>query len=568
MALNLDSPVGELLDTPATRAVLDRLMPGFSTSPRLAPAIAMRLSLRTVAKHSGGLIDAALLERTGAAFAEAQDAGAANALGSSAAIDAGSAARSPARPAPAPFPADEPRLRGYYAPLLLEGDVSRVPIDGAFPRELEGTLYRIGPNPQFAPRGPYHWFAGDGMVHAFRVADGRVSYRNRWVRTPKWRLEHEAGEGLSGAFGNPLWSDPRIVALDSTVANTNVITHRGRLLALEEAHPPFALDADTLEPLGEDTFGGRLAGPFTAHPKLDPTTGETIAFGYSTRGRFSPWAQVSTIGADGAVRRTLDVELPFASMVHDFAVTEHWIVLPVFPLTGSMDRTMAGGPPFAWEPELGTRIALIPRRGDAPRIAWIEAPPCYVFHPMNHFEDEDGTIVVDVMRYDVAPLFPRPDGRPASEAPSPASLHRWRIDPRAGSLRETRLDDRAGEFPRFDERRCTRSYRHGWIVSGDEAFVRRGEDATEGLIGYDLMRGTSQRWIPQRGDRCGEPVFVPRSADAPEGDGWLLATVWRRAENRSDLAVFEAQDLAAGPIGLATLSHRVPAGFHGNWAAR
>ncbi|MFN9774295.1 MAG: carotenoid oxygenase family protein, partial [Burkholderiales bacterium] len=267
MALNLDSPVGELLDTPATRAVLDRLMPGFSSSPKLAPAIAMRLSLRTVAKYSGGLIDAALLERTGEAFDSAQAEAAGNAAGSSA--DAtGSAAPPRARPAPAPFPADEPRLRGYHAPLLLEGDASHVPIEGAFPRELDGTLYRIGPNPQFAPRGPYHWFAGDGMVHAFRVADGRVSYRNRWVRTPKWRLEHEAGEGLSGAFGNPLWSDPRIVALDSTVANTNVITHRGRLLALEDAHPPFALDADTLEPLGEDTVGGRLAGPFTAHPKL------------------------------------------------------------------------------------------------------------------------------------------------------------------------------------------------------------------------------------------------------------------------------------------------------------
>jgi carotenoid cleavage dioxygenase len=229
---------------------------------------------------------------------------------------------------------------------------------------------------------------------------------------------------------------------------------------------------------------------------------------------------------------------------------------------------MAGGPPFAWEPELGTRIALLARHGDDPRVAWIDAPPCYVFHPMNHHEDETGAIVVDVMRYDVAPLFPRPDGSPASAVPSPATLHRWRIDPRARTLHETRLDDRAGEFPRFDERRSMRAYRYGWIVSGDEAVVRRGEDATEGLVGYDLQRGTSQRWMPPRGDRCGEPVFVPRAPDAPEGDGWLLATLWRRAENRSDLAVFDALDLGAGPVGLATLSGRVPAGFHGSWVAR
>ena len=563
MPLTIDSPIGELLETPATRDVLDRLMPGLSGSPRLAPAITMRLSLRTVAKYSGGLIDDALLARAGESFAEAQQTGATDPQPA-----APESAASESRPAPAPFPASEPRLRGYFAPVFVEGDAPHLPIAGSFPRELSGTLYRIGPNPQFAPRGPYHWFAGDGMVHAFRVADGRVSYRNRWVRTPKWRLEHEAGQGLSGAFGHPRWSDPRIVALDSTLANTNVIAHRGRLLALEEAHAPFALAADTLEPLGEETFGGRLAGPFTAHPKVDPDTGETITFGYSTRGRFSPWARIATIGADGVVRRTLELELPFASMVHDFAVTANWIVLPVFPLTGSMDRAQAGGPPFAWEPGLGTRIALIPRHGEAPATTWIEAPPCYVFHPMNHFEENGGTIVVDVMRYEVAPLFPRPDGSPATDAPAPASLHRWRIDPRAGTLRETRLDERAGEFPRFDERRCMKSYRYGWIVSGDEAFVRRGEDATEGLIGYDLLRGSAQSWMPPRGDRCGEPVFVPRAPDSPEGDGWLLATVWRRAENRSDLAVFDAQDLAAGPIGLATLSGRVPAGFHGNWVAR
>ena len=127
-----------------------------------------------------------------------------------------------------PFPADEPYLNGYFAPLLAECDARDLPVSGEVPRELSGTLYRNGPNPRFAPRGPYHWFSGDGMLHAFQLENGRASYRNRWVRTPKWELESAEGEGLSGAFGNPRFSDPRIVALGSTSANTNVVWHAGR----------------------------------------------------------------------------------------------------------------------------------------------------------------------------------------------------------------------------------------------------------------------------------------------------------------------------------------------------
>jgi carotenoid cleavage dioxygenase len=466
-----------------------------------------------------------------------------------------------------PFPADNPFLRGYYAPVCTEADAAHLPITGELPAELCGTLYRNGPNPQFAPRGPYHWFSGDGMIHAFHLENGRVSYRNRWVRTPKWALEHAEGEGLSGAFGNPAVSDPRIVKLNSTVANTNIVCFGSRLLALEEQHAPFALDPATLEPMGDETFGDALVGPFTAHPKLDPLTGEMVFFGYSARGRFSPAASIQSVDRDGRVTRADVLELPFASMIHDFAVTRNWIVLPVFPLTGSMERAVSGRPPYAWEPDKGTRIALIPRHGDIAQTRWFDAPACYVFHPMNHHEDEAGRIVLDVMKYEVAPLFPLPDGRPSSSQSPAATLWRWTIDPAGAHLGivETRLDDRAGEFPRFDERFCMAPYRHGWIVGGDAGDARRGPTGVDGLIHYDLTAGTSQSWMPPAGDRCGEPVFVPRTPEAPEGDGWLLCALYRGAENRSDLAVFEATAIARGPVALAHLSSRVPAGFHGNW---
>ena len=226
---------------------------------------------------------------------------------------------------------------------------------------------------------------------------------------------------------------------------------------------------------------------------------------------------------------------------------------------------MAGLPPFAWEPDKGTHIAFIPRNGTVADVKWVSAPPCYVFHPMNHYETADGKVVVDVMKFDVAPLFPLPDGKPSTPTTPQARLFRWTFDPsgQANTFKEEQLDDRAGEFPRFDERFCMSDYRHGWIVSGDVAHSggRRGE----GITHYDLKKGSNATWTTGVDDRFGEPVFVPRHAQAAEGDGWLLATIFRPAEGRSDLAVFEATDIARGPVALAHLSSRVPAGFHGNW---
>ena len=226
---------------------------------------------------------------------------------------------------------------------------------------------------------------------------------------------------------------------------------------------------------------------------------------------------------------------------------------------------MGGLPPFAWEPDKGTHIAFIPRGGTVADVKWISAPPCYVFHPMNHFETADGKVVIDVMKYDVAPLFPLPDGSPSTKEAPAARLFRWTFDlsGHANTFKEEQLDDRAGEFPRFDERFTMRDYRHGWIVSGNvvEAGVRR----SEGITHYDLQTGRNATWNAGVDDRFGEPVFVPRTEDAAEGDGWVLSVIYRSEEGRSDLAVFEATDIAKGPVALAHLSSRVPAGFHGNW---
>ena len=162
-----------------------------------------------------------------------------------------------------PYP-NHPQLTGNFAPIRMEADVGDVIIQGEVPRDLNVSYFRNGPDPQFAPRGDHHWFGGDGMLHRFHIQDGRVSYRNRWLRTVKWQLENEAGESLFNAF-NPFDSDPRVAGVETDgLANTNVVWHGDKLLALEEGHAPFVVDPDTLESVGTWRFDDKLDGPMTA----------------------------------------------------------------------------------------------------------------------------------------------------------------------------------------------------------------------------------------------------------------------------------------------------------------
>ncbi len=452
-----------------------------------------------------------------------------------------------------------PYLSGNFAPILMECDAHDLPVLGELPRALRGTLYRNGPNPQYAPRDAhYHWFIGDGMVHAFHIEDGRVRYRNRWVRTNKFQREQAAGHALFGSWGNPATTDPSVLGQNDGVANTNILWHGGRLLALEEADLPIELDSESLATRGDVDYGGKLDGAMTAHPKIDPVTGEMVFFAYSADGPFTPGIRYGVVDRDGRMQRLERFEAPFPSMVHDFMVTQNHVLFPILPLTGSMERAMRGEPAYAWEPKLGSHIGIMPRSGGAAQIRWFRGEACYVFHVMNAWES-GSRIIADVMQYDTAPLF-NPDANGAR-----ARLCRWTFDMAGKSDGFTReyLDDMPGEFPRFDERFSTLPYRHGYFAFRQHESSGRG--SYDGLAHIDLHSGKRVTHVLPEGDAVSEPVFVPRAADSAEGDGWLLATVYRGAEARSDLAVYEAGALADGPVATVPLSHRVPFGFHGNW---
>jgi carotenoid cleavage dioxygenase len=450
----------------------------------------------------------------------------------------------------------DPYLSGNFAPILSEDDFA-LTVRGEIPAFLSGVFYRNGPNPRFAPRdGVYHWFTGDGMIHAFAIADGAVSYRNRWVRTHRWQAENEAGESLFGIWGNPVTSHPSVVGTDSGVANTNIVHHANRLLALEEAHAPFELAPWTLAPRGAVALGGRV----TAHPKIDPKTGEMIFFAYGDGDiPLNPTIAWGVANADGTLQRRETFEAPYCSMVHDFAVTEHYVIIPVLPLVGDLPRAMAGGPPFAWEPQRAAQIAVLHRGQGVASLRWFPIEACYVFHVMNAYE-EGGDIVVDVLRHDRAPLFPSLDGEVGPNGPT--RLTRWRLSLAEGGVKAAPLAEASGEFPRFDERLAGLPYTNGWIVGA----VREGGGAQR-LTHVNVGTGAAEHFTVPEGDSLGEAIFVPASAQAAEAEGCLLTIAYRGEDDSSELLFLDPLNVAEGPFASATLPRRVPNGFHGNWVS-
>jgi len=452
-------------------------------------------------------------------------------------------------------------LQNNFAPWGTEGAARDLPVVGRIPRELNGTYYRNGPNPAFPPLGRYHWFDGDGMIHAVTLDDGRASYRNRYVLSRGLREEQEAGRAL---YRGLLEFQATEIPGFKNTGNTNIVWHAGKLLALVEAALPTRMMAGPLDTVGEYDFDGRLAGPMTAHPKLDPETGEMLFFGYSP---FPPYLTYHVAAADGALVRSEVIDVAWPSMMHDFAITKDHVIFILCPLVFSFERLAERGGAFSWEPERGTRLGIMPRRGGNADVRWFDTDPSYVFHPMNAYEDGDA-IVLDVARYGrldfmSAVAVEEPGYRDANAA----RLHRWRIDLARGGVASTPLDDIVTEFPRVDERRLGRRHRFGYMAAREPELNDGAQPLWTAVRKYDLERGgvTERRF--GAGNGVGEPLFVPRTASAGEDDGWVLVLVYDAARDTSDFWILDAQDVAGEPVARVTLPHRVPYGFHGNWVA-
>jgi carotenoid cleavage dioxygenase len=439
---------------------------------------------------------------------------------------------------------ENPYLAGNFAPVQEELTLLDLPVTGAIPGELRGRFLRIGPNP-ITPPDPtrYHWFLGNGMVHGVRLCDGRALwYRNRFVRDNQ----------VTEARGWPPIPGPRHGDVAGGVVNTNVIGHGGRTYALVEAGSlPIELGYD-LDTIARNDFDGTLDGAYTAHPKRDPDTGELHAMAY-----YWGWEHVRyvVVGIDGRVRKTVDVPVPGKPMLHDCALTTNYVVILDLPVVFDAKMVMDGYPlPYRWHPEYGARVGLLPRDGVGSEVRWSDVRPCFVFHPLNAFEDAEGRVVLDVVRH--PKMF---DQELLGPNEGPPTLDRWVIDPQGGRVRETCLDDRGQEFPRLDERLVGKPHRYGYTAA-----VTKGLGFGS-LLKHDLRTGAVVVQDQGASRMFFEPVFVPSRPEAAEDDGWVLAYVYDAAENRSDLVVLPAQDFGGQPVATIHLPTRIPFGFHGNW---
>lgn len=475
------------------------------------------------------------------------------------------------------FP-NEPLYQDVLRLVRLEGDIADLEIEGEVPAGMDGAFYRVHPDPQFAPmKGGDQFFNGDGMVSMFRVKDGRISFRQRYAKTDKWKLENAAGRSLFGSYRNPRTDDPSVIGQHRGTANTNVLVFGDDLLAMKEDSPCLVMDKATLETDGYTDWEGQLPlRTFGAHPKIDPATGNLCNISYASDGDLSRDATYFELAPDGRLVRHARFEVPYYTMLHDFGIAGDYVVIPVSPYSSDPTVLEQDRPHFYYDRSLSSYVGVMRRDGDGSDLRWFEQPESVCScHVMNAFQE--GTKVhldTPVSKIGSLPFFPDKDGAPFDPELAMTQLARFTVDLTSNEDRVqavTPLGKAPGEFPRVDDRIAGRPYRHGWMITYDLARPYNGPPGPfAGIINtlthFDLATGTEQSWWCGPDGALQEPCFVPRSAEAPEGDGWIVALVDDHVRNYSDLCIFDATDVAKGPVARAKLPVRLRQGLHGNWA--
>ena len=441
-------------------------------------------------------------------------------------------------------------LTGNRAPVFDEVTLTSLEVKGAIPTELSGRYFRNGANPQTGQSD--HWFTGDGMVHGIELAGGKANwYRNRYIRTPmhanpdKDRME--------------LYLDPETFKFDYSVsvANTHVVGHGGRILALEEGSFPYELGPD-LDTVGVCDYDGKLMTAMTAHPKMCPVTDEMLAFGYSS---MEPYLVYHRVSPSGELVQSTEITVNGPTMMHDFAVSRNYAVFMDLPMIFDMEKAMSGGMPICWSDDYPARYGVMPRNGQDADVQWFDIDPCYVFHTLNAHEEGDD-IVLRACR--IRELW-RENTDIGTGDTNPADLPmmwEWRLNRGTGAVSERQLDDRASEFPRVPDALTGLASQYGYTMS------QTADGAAGEIFKYDMNNDAARsvHTFPI-GHTPGEASFVPAAGATNEDDGYLLTYVHAAETDTSYLVILDASNIEADPVAEVHLPRRVPTGFHGSWIA-
>lgn len=425
-------------------------------------------------------------------------------------------------------------MTGNFAPVSEEMNAVNLSVTGRIPPELNGRYIRNGANPRVT--ASKDWFLGEGMVHGVRIRDGQaVWYKNRYIQTPLLQEDVITREKTS-IPGNSL-------------ANTHIINHAGKFLALQEMHPPIELTGD-LETIGVYRFGEKLRGNMTAHPKICPKTGEMLFFGYGVQPPFITYHRVS---ASGELVQSEIIDVGAATMVHDFVITENYVIFMDLPMLWDMKEFFKSGIPVKFDETYGARLGVMPRNGSSRDVRWFDIEPCYVYHTLNAYED-GGNVVFTAPR-----LFGYTSV--GMKDPPIAKLHKWILNLDTGTVKEEQLDDLGVDFPQVSPAHVGQPYRYGYVAE----FNTVGTPDILGYHKYDFETGDKTSHRLKDGRTGGEAVFVPAENGTSEDHGYLLSYVYDPAEGKSELIILDTENLSDDPVARIHLPTRVPAGFHGSW---
>ena len=439
-------------------------------------------------------------------------------------------------------------MEGVHTPVREEITDTDLKVTGTIPPGLNGLYVRNGPNPlQAVNPATHHWFLGDAMLHGVRLQDGKALwYRNRWVRS----------NAVSDILGEPRAPGPRNSRTDT--ANTNIVGHAGKLWAIVEAggHPVEV--SGLLDTVAHSDFDGTLGEAYSAHPHLDPETGEMHAICYAGGNPTTIWHTV--VGTDGRVRRNEPISVQNGPMIHDCQITPNYVIVMDLPVTFSMSAMIGGESfPFHWNPKHKARIGLLPREGKGSDTIWCEIDPCYIFHPANAYETEDGKVIMDACVYDT--MFVSGMNGPDT---AKAKFESLTIDPVTRRVTRDVIDAAPQEFPRYDERLTGRPYRYAYVMALPED-ESNGFIAETKLYKHDLGNRTREVHDFGPGRLPGEFVFVPAHDRAGEDEGWVIGFVADLKTNRSEFVILDAANFTAPPVATIYIPYRIPPGFHGNW---
>jgi len=477
-----------------------------------------------------------------------------------------------------------PTAQGFFAQQRFEADVFDCEVVGKIPTELNGCFVRLGGMPEFPLTHPDDSpFNEDGYMSMFRFRNGVADFKGRWVKTERFKRNLAAGRQLYGYYRNPFTDDPSVQdparPNRRTVANTTPHAHAGKLFALKEDGLPHQMNPKTLETIGPYNFGGKWkAQTFTAHPKVDPITGDMIAFGYEATGLATDDLWFYIVDKKGVVKREIKLKVPYVSMIHDIAITPKHIIIPVFGYVTNMERLKAGKIHWAWDYSVPNYYGVIRRDGDGKDIRWFKGPQRGIVHTLNG-RDEGDKVILEAPVFDgnPFPFFPFVDGSKFDPQKARAYFRRITFDmaSKDDSVKEEILikDPAVVDLVRMDERFMGQPYRYGFTGFADptkpfdeaRAGNMRGR-VTNSYGKFDVVSGKLESsYFAGPTHSLQEVTFVPRSKTAPEGDGYLVGVANNYADMRSELIIADTANLAAGDVARVILPFRSNVQVHGRW---